>query len=122
MVTKVELAKKVEEQEKKLEEQQEENKSLREILAQLEQLLSEVKDTIDKIKDKMEKKEKQEAKEKQIELEEEAPTPNPIILEKYFLKTLKEINRKALEEITLFSGKMDLELIMEQIEGMENHF
>ena len=115
MVTNVELAKKVEEQE-------EDNRSLRERLAQLEQLLSEVQDTTDKVKDKMEQKEEKEAKEKDIELEEETPIPDPILPEEPFLKAIKAINSKALEGIPLFSGKMDPDLIMEWIEGMENHF
>jgi hypothetical protein len=55
-------------------------------------------------------------------LEEDAPTLEPIILEEPFMKALKTINSKALEGIPLFSGKMDLDLIMEWIEGMENHF
>lgn len=115
MMTNAELAKKVEEQE-------EDNKSLRERSTQLEQLLSDVQDTADKVKDKMEQKEEQEAKEKEIELEEDAPTPDLVILEEPFFKALKAINSKALEGVPLFSGKMDLDLIMEWIEGTKNHF
>ena len=69
----------------------------------------------------MEQKE-EEAKEKCIELEEETPTLDPILPEEPFLKVIKAINSKDLESIPLFSGKMDLDLIMEWIEGMENHF
>lgn len=115
MVTNAELAKKVEEQE-------EDNRLLRERLAELERLLSDVQDKVDRVKDKMEQKEEQEAKEKEIELEEEAPTPDPVIPEEPFLKALKAINSKALEGIPLFSGKMDPDLIMDWIGGMENHF
>ena len=38
------------------------------------------------------------------------------------MKAIKAINIKALEGISLFSGKMDPDLIMERIEGMENQF
>lgn len=107
---------------KKVEEKEEDNRSLRERLAQLEQLLSEVQDTTDKVKDKIEQKEEKDAKEKDIELEEETPTLDPIFPEEPFLKVIKVINCKALEGIPLFSGKVDPNLIMEWIEGMENHF
>ena len=70
----------------------------------------------------MEQKEEQEAKEKEIELEEDSRTLDFAILEGPFLKALKAINSKALEGIPLFSGKMDLDLIMDWIEGMENNF
>ena len=70
----------------------------------------------------MDQKEEKEAKEKDIELEEETPTLDPVLPEEPFLREIKAINSKALEGIPLFSGKMDLDLIMEWIEGMENHF
>ena len=55
-------------------------------------------------------------------MEEETPTPDLVLLEEPFLKVIKEINSKSLEGTPLYSGKMDLDLIMEWIEGMENHF
>ena len=58
-------------------------------------MLSEVQDTIDKVKDKMEPKEEKEAKEKDIELEEETPMPDPVLLEEPFLKAIKAIKRKS---------------------------
>ena len=91
-------------------------------MAQLEQMLSKVQDTTYKVKDKIKKKEEKENKQKDTKLEEETTTLDPILLEDPFLKAIKEINSKALEGIPLFSGKMDLDLIMEWIEGMENHF
>ena len=57
-----------------------------------------------------------------MRLEEETLTPDPILPEETFLKAIKAINRKGLEGIPLFSGKPDPNLIMEWIEGMENHF
>ena len=55
-------------------------------------------------------------------MEEETPTLDLVLLEENFLKAIKVINNKSLEGIPLFSGKMDPNLIMEWIEGMENYF
>ena len=42
--------------------------------------------------------------------------------EELFLKSTKALGGKALEGIPLFSGKMEVDLVMDWIEGMENHF
>ena len=76
MVTSIELAKKVEEQE-------EDNKSLRERLAKMEQLLCEFQDKNDRVKEKIDLKEEKEAREKELELEEEAPTPTLFFLKSH---------------------------------------
>ena len=50
------------------------------------------------------------------------PEPDPVLQEEPFLKALKAMSGKSLEGVPLFSGKMEPELIMEWIEGLENHF
>ena len=62
---------------------------------------------------------KDKGKEKVEEDEEVAPTPDPPLVEEPFLKALIG---KALEGISIFTGKMDVEKVMEWIDGMENHF
>ena len=84
MVTNIELAKKVEEQE-------EDNKSLRERLAQMEQLLGEVQDKDDKVKEKIDLKEEKEAREKELEFQEEASTPDYVLPLRDILKGIKRI-------------------------------
>ena len=102
MVNKIELVKKVEEQE-------EDNKSLRERMTQMEQLLGEVQDKVDRVKEKIDLKEEKEGREKEIYLEEEAPTPKIDLPKDLFLKAL---SGKALEEVPLFSGQMDPHLVV----------
>lgn len=109
MVTNTKLAKKVHEQE-------EETKSLRERLAQLEDKLDHVEEKTDEVKEKFE------GKQPEVGVEDEVPTPDPILTEAPFLKALKDMSGKALEDIPLFSGKMEADLVMDWIELMENHF
>lgn len=59
----------------------------------------------------MEQKEEKEAKEKDTEMEEQNPTPDPIISEEPFLQELKVVNNKGLEGNPLFSGMMDPYLV-----------
>ena len=54
--------------------------------------------------------------------EDVIPTPDAPLIEESFLKAIKALGGKALEGIPLLSWKMDPELAMEWIEGMENHF
>lgn len=103
MVTNVQLAKMVEEQE-------EDNKSLKERIEQLEAALNQVK-----LEGKV-------PKEEEVAEEEKVPEPDPVLEEDPFLKALKSLSGKGLEGIPLFSGKMDPDLVMDWIEGMENHF
>lgn len=42
--------------------------------------------------------------------------------EEPFLKAIKSLRGKALEGVSLFSGKMDIDVVMDWIDGMENHF
>ena len=58
----------------------------------------------------------------QVAEEDVIPTPDPPLTEEPFLKVIKALGGKALERIPLCNGKMDPELVMEWIEGMENHF
>lgn len=103
MVTNVELAKMVEEQE-------EDNKQLRERIAQLEAAVRSAQF------------EGRIPKEEEVAEEDKTPEPDPVLKEEPFLKALKALSGKALEGIPLFSGKMEPDLVMDWIEGMENHF
>lgn len=112
MVTNAELAKKVEDQE-------EENRLLRVKLDLLEQKLGEVEVKVDEASNKIEGTE---GKGKLIAIEDETPIPDPVIENEPFLKALKAMSGRTLEGVPLFSGKMDPEVVMEWIEGLENHY
>ena len=47
---------------------------------------------------------------------------DPILQEEHFLKAVKALSDKALEGMPLFTGKMDLDVVLDWIEGVENHF
>ena len=69
------------------------------------------------------RKEEQESKRgKEIAKEEVVPEPDPILNEEPFLKAIKALGGKALEGVPLFNGKMDIDAVMDWIDGMENHF
>lgn len=112
MVTNVEIA-------RDLIEQQENNRCLEETMEEMKHKLEEVADTASKMKVQLgEDKDKGKNQiEEDIELE-----PNPPLVEEPFLKVLKALSGKAIEGIPMFTGRMDAELVMEWIEGMENHF
>ena len=112
MVTNAELA-------KDLTEQREKNSLLEHTLEAMRQKLEEVAETTEQVKEKLEESED---KGKAIDEEDVEPEPDPSMQEEPFLKALKTISGKSLEGIPLFIGKMDLELVMEWIEGIENHF
>ena len=103
MVTNAELAKRVEEID-------EDNRVLREKLDQLEQALN-----VMRFDGRI-------AKEEEVAKEDRIPEPDPILKEDPFLKALKALSGKTLEGVPLFSGKMEADLVMDWIEGMENHF
>ena len=42
--------------------------------------------------------------------------------EETFLKAIKALGGKDLEGVSLFSGKMDIDAVMDWINVMENHF
>ena len=109
MVTNAEVAKKVNEKE-------EENRFLRDRLAQLEEKLDQVEEKNKEFKGKVEEKKKQ------VAIQDEEPTLDQFLIEETFFKALKAMSGKALEGIPLFSRKMEEDLVMDQIEGMENHF
>ena len=66
--------------------------------------------------------EEEDGKGKKVEEENIVRKLDPILKEEPFLKVIKELGGKALEGIPLFKGKMDLDFILDWIEGMENHF
>ena len=70
-VTNVELA-------KKMNEQEEENRLLKDRLAQLEEKLDQVEENTDEVKGKVE------GKKKEVAIEDEAPTPHPMLQEEPF--------------------------------------
>lgn len=111
MVTNAEIAKKVDEKE-------EENRLLKARLAQLEQ---KVDDKTEEVKDKIEEKNKED-KNKEVLIEDEVSKPDPLLIEEPFLKALKALSGKALEGIPIFSGKMEPGVVLDWIEGLENHF
>ena len=78
--------------------------------------MDQVEENIDEIKEKVD------GKWLEFFIEDEVPTPYPILIEEPFLKALKAMSGKELEVISLFSGKMEPNLVMDWKEGMENHF
>ncbi|GLJ27819.1 hypothetical protein SUGI_0545980 [Cryptomeria japonica] len=110
MVTNAELA-------TKLEDQEEENRLLRVRLQQLENKLGEVEDKTEKVTIKI-----NETKGKEVVEEDDTPELDPIIPEEPFLRAIKALGGKSLERVPLFCGKMEPEVVMEWIEGLENHF
>lgn len=59
---------------------------------------------------------------KLLAIEDKTPLPDPMIENEPFLKAFMDMSGRTLEGVLLFSGKMDLEVVMEWIEGLENHF
>lgn len=59
---------------------------------------------------------------KTIDIDDIIPKSDPLINEEPFVKAIKALNTKAFEGLPHFSGRMDINTIMEWIEGMENHF
>lgn len=109
MVTNAKLAKQVADQE-------DENWLLKERLEQLEQKLGVAEVKIVEVSGKIDEKGKM------LAIEDKVPVRDPVIDQEPFLKALKEMSGKSLEGVPLFSGKMEVELVMEWIEGIENHF
>ena len=104
MVTNVQLAKEVDE------------KKERNWL--LEEALEEVKQKLDAVAEEARKREEEEdGKGKKVAEEDIILEPDPILQEEPFLKEIK-----ALEGVPLFSGKMDIDAVMDWLEGMEYHF
>ena len=108
MVTNVELAKEVNEQ-------KERNRLLEETL---EVMKKQLEDIADKVTGEAESSNKGKA----IAEEDVIPEPDPPMPEEPFLKAIKALGGKALDGVPVLAGKMDSELVMEWIEGMENHF
>ena len=109
MVTNVQLAKEVDEQ--------------KERNWLLEEALEEVKQKLDAVVMEARKREEEEdGKGKKVAEEDIIPEPDPILQEEPFLKAIKALGGKALEGVPLFSGKMDIDAVMDWLEGMENHF
>ena len=108
MVTNVEL-------DKEVNEQKERNRLLEETLELMRKRL-------DEVAGKVTGEAKSSSKEEVVVEEDVIPELDPPIQEEPFLKAIKALSGKALEGVTVFAGKMDTELVMEWIEGMENHF
>lgn len=69
-----------------------------------------------------EKLELEDEKGKEVNEDEYIPELDPLMQEEPFINAIMALGGKALEGIPLFTGKMDSKLVMEWIEGMENHF
>ena len=100
-------------------EKKERKRILEEALEEMKTKLEEVVEAIKKEDQEGESSDK--GKENIIE-EDIIPTLEPPLTEEPFLNAIKALGGKALEGIPLFSGKMDPKLVMEWIQGMENHF
>lgn len=57
-----------------------------------------------------------------MDVEEEVPTPDLVSDQEPFLKVLKALSGKSLEDVPLFSGQMDPDSIVYWIDSIENHF
>lgn len=99
MVTNVQLAKEVDEQ-------KERNRLL-------EEALEEVKQKLDAVVMEARKSEEEDGKGKKVAEEDIIPEPDPILQEEPFLKAIKAFGGKALEGVPLFSGKMDIDAVMD---------
>ena len=99
------------------------NRLLGEALEEMRKKLDEVVEATDKVKENLDVSEDKEKDMKNVTDEDEIILePNPLVQEEPFLKYIKSLSGKALEGVPLFSSKMDTKLIIEWIEGMENHF
>ena len=81
--------------------------------------LDDLAETTNKVKEKLKGSVD---KDKEMDEEDVIPKYDPLLQEEPFLATNKASGRKYIEGIHLLSGKIDLELVMEWIEEMENHF
>ena len=54
--------------------------------------------------------------------EDDIPIPNRVLHKEHFLKAIKYLSGKEIEGVPLFSGKMEVDLSIEWIEGIENYF
>ena len=81
--------------------------------------LDDLAETTNKVKEKLKGSVD---KDKAMDEEDVIPKYDPLLQEEPFLATNKASGRKYIEGIHLLSGKIDLELVMEWIEEMENHF
>ena len=59
---------------------------------------------------------------KVIAEEDVIPKPHPSLNEEPLLKAIKSLGGKALEGLPLFSGRMDIDAMMDWVDGMENNF
>ena len=66
--------------------------------------------------------EEEDGKGKKVVKENIVPKPDPILKKEPFLKAIKVLSGKSLEGMPLFIGKMDLDVVLDWIEDMENHF
>ena len=91
---------------KEFDEQREKNKVL-------EKSLRDVKVKLDSFSKVATRKEEEEyEKGKEVVEEDVVPEPNPILNEEPFLKAIKALGGKYLEGVPIFSGKMDIDVVM----------
>lgn len=105
--------------ERKVDDQEEENRLLKEKLVELESKLGAIETKVDEV---LVKVGGEEGKGKEVLEIDKVCKPDPILEQEPFPKALKALSGKSLEGLPLFTGKMEVEVVLEWIEGMENHF
>ena len=90
----------------------------------LKEALEEMKLKLEEVVDATKKKEEEGSKDKGkvIEKEDVIPELDPTLNEEPFSKAIKALGGKFLEGVPLLSGKMDIDAVMDWVDGMENHF
>ena len=70
------------------------------------------------------KKREEEGNEKGKKVAEEdvVSSLDPLLNEEPFLKSIKALGGKYFEGVPLFSVNLDIDVVMDWIDGMENHF
>lgn len=117
MVTNVELAKEVDEKKRIMDEK---TRILDEAIEEMKEKLKEVVEVALMKEDGETSTSKGK---KKVYIEDEVPEPNPPLGENDpFIKVLKTLGGKSLESIQMFHGKMDVEVVLEWIESIKNHF
>lgn len=81
--------------------------------------LGEVEEKVELMRNKLKE---DEGKGKEVAEEDKIPKKKLVLVEEPFLRAFKAMSGKSLEWIPLFNGKMEFDLVMEWIEGMENYF
>lgn len=73
-----------------------------------------MKTKLEEVVDATKRKEEEEnEKGKEVTEEDVVPKPNPVLNEELVLKAIKALGGKDLEGVPLFSGKMDIDVVMD---------